>query len=134
MKLSPHFTLEEMTFSQTAKRRGIGNVPPQYVIDRIVTVAEKMERVRIICGDRPITVTSGYRSPLLNKTIGSKPTSAHPEGYAVDFRVNGLSVKEIISLIEDSAIKFDQLINEYGSWVHISFDPRNRRQVFTIGV
>lgn len=133
MQLSTNFSLAEMTFSQTAKRKGIDNVPPQYIINRLILTADKMEAVRRVCGNRPIIITSGYRSLALNRAIGSKDTSAHIKGYADDFRVIGLSIKQVIELIEDSNIPFDQLINEFNSWVHISFDPRNRHQVFSIG-
>lgn len=133
MRLSNNFTLEELTFSQTATRKGINNVPPQYIINRLILTADKMEGVRKVCGNVPIFVSSGYRCELLNELIGGSKTSAHPKGYAIDFKVAGKSIREVIKLIENSDIRFDQLINEFNRWVHISFDPLNRHQVFSIG-
>lgn len=133
MQLSSHFSLEEFTYSETAIRKGIGNTPSQEIINRLILVADKLEKVREIVKDRPIAVSSAYRCLELNRAIGSRDNSAHVLGYAVDFRVIGLSVKTAIMLIEDSNLPYDQLINEYGRWIHISFDPRNRNQCFPIG-
>lgn len=130
------FTLEEMTVSQTAARLGINNVPKGAVLDNLRSTAIKMVEVRKLLGNKPIIVSSGYRSPELNKVIpGSSDTSAHTKGYAVDFTCPGFGTPlEICEAIAKSRTmdSVDQLIHEFGSWVHISFDPRNRRQVLTI--
>lgn len=130
------FTLEEMTVSQTAARLGINNVPKGAVLDNLRSTAIQMVEVRKLLGNRPIIVSSGYRSPELNKVIpGSSDTSAHTKGYAVDFTCPGFGTPlEICNAIALSDIMsdVDQLIHEFNSWVHISFDPRNRRQVLTI--
>ncbi len=133
--LTKHFSLEELTISETAVRRGWSNTPPPEIeaILRDVT-APGMERVRTILGDKVISVSSGYRSPKVNAAVGSKPTSAHPKGYAVDFNCFSLGRPLVVAkLIESSDLEFDQLIHEFGSWVHISFEPRPMRgQVLTI--
>jgi len=132
MQLSQHFSLEEATFSQTALNLGIDNNPSQDIIERMILVADKMERVRTILGDAPIFVSSWYRCNTLNEKIGGAKNSAHPLGYAVDFRAFRMSVENVCSILRD-ALPYDQLINEYGRWTHISFDPRNRKQFFKIG-
>jgi putative chitinase len=90
-----------------------------------------MEEVRELLGGHPIHVDSWYRCAELNHAVGSKGTSAHPLGFAVDFicPVAGTPVR-LVQLIQASRISFDQVIQE-GSWVHISFAPARRRQVLT---
>lgn len=132
-QLSPHFSLEEMTFSQTAARRGIDNTPPEGVRQRLETTAARMEGVRRALGEKPIRVSSGYRSPALNDAIGGSDTSAHTLGWAVDFTCPGFGTPlQVAKALAESGIPFDQLIHEHGSWVHISFDPRGRQQLLTI--
>ncbi len=124
MQLSPHFSLAEFTITSS----GIPNVPTEEHLPRLIETARRMEEVRALFG-RPITVTSAYRSPDVNKAVGGVPTSAHALGYAVDFHVSGLQDLDAAKAIRDSQIAFDQLIYEKGRCVHISFDPRLRRQV-----
>ncbi|WP_374576125.1 D-Ala-D-Ala carboxypeptidase family metallohydrolase [Phenylobacterium sp.] len=131
IRLSPHFTLEELTQSQTATRKGIDNTPAPSVIEALGDTAERMEAVRAVLGDRAISVSSGYRSPELNREIGGVRRSAHLSGRAVDFNCFSFGDPlEVCKAIAASQIEFDQLIEE-GTWVHLSFDPRLRRQVLT---
>lgn len=131
MKLSPHFSLEEMTRSETGARLGLDNSCPGALFSRLQNTAERMEEIRTILGDAPITVLSGYRSAQVNKAVGGSSTSDHKQAYAVDFRLSKMDIQETIKAIRNSGIKFDQLIDEFSSWVHISFNPKNRRQVMS---
>ena len=138
MNLSEHFTLAEFTFSETASRKGISNDPPALMYATLKKTAEGMELVRSILGF-PIRITSGYRSPELNAAVGSKGTSQHTLGEAVDFTCQQYGdPKKIVHRLKESSIKFDQLILEFfdeatgGGWVHISFGDKNRRQVLVI--
>jgi zinc D-Ala-D-Ala carboxypeptidase len=132
MNLSPHFTLAEMTVSETAARRGIDNDPPPDVVERLKHTALGLEAVRIRLG-APIVVSSGYRSPALNAAIGGAQNSDHTRGDAADFICPGFGAPStIVSALKDSGIQFDQLIEEFGRWVHISFGPRMRGQVLRI--
>jgi hypothetical protein len=131
MKLSEHFNLNEFTISQTATRKGIDNTPPEPVIERLRMLAATLERVRGLLGNSPIRISSGYRSKELNRAIGSSDNSAHVLGYAVDFTCPIFGTpKEVANEIAKSDIKFDQVIYE-GTWIHLSVDPRNRREVLT---
>jgi putative chitinase len=136
MDFPKEFTFEEMTVSQTAARHGIDNIPKGDALDNLLVTAKAMQRIRRVLGDKPVIVSSGYRSPALNKKIGGSDTSAHTLGYAVDFTVPGFGTPlEVAKAIaeEDFIIRrVDQLIHEYDSWVHISFDPRARQQLLTI--
>jgi len=128
MKLSEHFTLEELTVTQV---RNVSNNVPLALLPSIKDTAIRMEEVRALLG-HPVIVTSGYRSPLVNKTVGGSPSSAHLSGRAVDFICPSFGTPfEIAKAIEASAIQFDQLIWEEETWVHISFDQRMRREVLT---
>ncbi len=128
--LSRYFTLDEMTFSSTAVRQGIDNTPSAAILEKLRETANQMDAVRELLG-QPITVTSGYRSPALNTLIGGSPTSAHMSGHAVDFVCRQFGTPlQICHKIAASNIRFDQLIQE-GTWVHISFDPRMRREIKT---
>jgi hypothetical protein len=134
MKLSEHFTLEEATFSETAIRNRLTNIPSDTVIQTMKQAATKMEVVRTVLGNLPIVVTSWYRSKQVNRLVGSSDTSAHPQGFAIDFKCPKFgSPLDIIKALVDAGVKFDQVIQEGGEygWVHISFDPRMRGQVLT---
>ncbi|MGA0604936.1 D-Ala-D-Ala carboxypeptidase family metallohydrolase [Phenylobacterium sp. VNQ135] len=127
-KLTAHFALEELACTQ---HRELDNTPPAEVVGTLRTTAARMEEIRRLLGDRVITVSSGYRSPALNRAVGGSKTSAHLTGHAVDFNCYGFGPpREVCRTIVGSDIRFDQLIEE-GQWVHVSFDPRMRRQVLT---
>ena len=131
MQLSEHFNLNEFTISQTATRKGIDNTPPEPVIERLRMLAATLERVRGLLGNSPIRISSAYRCKELNRAIGSGDSSAHVLGYAVDFTCPIFGTpKEVAQEIAASSIKFDQLIYE-GTWIHLSIDPRNRRELLT---
>lgn len=136
MNLSPHFTLEEAIASATASLHCANNMPPASVQVTMRQAAMDMEAVRTILG-HPITVSSWYRSPILNALVGSKSTSQHVQGEAIDFECPSFGVpvsicKEIIKYPD--LVDFDQLILEHG-WVHISFailSGKPRRQVLSL--
>lgn len=120
VRLTEHFSLDEMVFSQTAARRGIDNTPSPAIIENLRATAAVMERVRSLLGDNPIRVSSGYRCPELNAAVGGSKNSAHMQGLAVDFTCAGYgTVYEVANAIASSNIEFDQLIYEFGTWVHL---------------
>lgn len=131
-QLSTHFKLSEFTHSDTAIKHKIDNAPTDLHLYRLTNItAPGMEHVRKICGSTPINVHDAYRNPRVNELVGGTPTSAHPEGFAVDFDVPGQTPGETARLIaaemRQGKIKIDQLILESGrGTVHASFDPRAR--------
>ena len=138
MQLSKHFTLEEFEKSQTATRKGIKNKAGAGEIKNLGDLCyEVLEPVRAKF-DKPVTITSGYRSEELCEAIGSKKTSQHTTGNACDFEIAGVSNLEVALWIENHC-DFDQLIMEYfdpndpsGGWIHVSYkDGSNRKQVLT---
>ena len=129
MLLSPHFTLKELTYSQTAIRLGIENNPDEIAIDclRLVCI-ELLEAVRGEWGI-PFSPSSGFRSPELNELIGSNAGSQHVLGQAVDFEIPGISNLEVARWMAGNC-KFDQLILEFyeeeipnSGWIHASIVP-----------
>lgn len=133
MQLSEHFSLAEMIASQTAARRNIDNTPQPGVVDHLRTACAGLEKVRAALG-HPLIVSSGYRSPALNRAVGGVDSSAHCQGWAVDFICPAFGTPhQVAEKIMASGIKFDQCICEGGAngWVHISFAPAMRQQALT---
>jgi len=131
MMLSPHFHLDEFITSPTAERRGIDNTPSPAILERLKLTAEHLEKVRAVL-KKPILISSGYRSPALNAAVGGSRTSDHMDGYAADFICPGFGPPlAVCKAIVAAGIKFDQLIEENGRWVHIGFSPRMRQSVLT---
>ena len=116
MKLSEHFTLEELTFTN---HREFDNTPTQVQIDNLTRLAEFLEKVRYTLYDRPILVDSGFRSPDVNHAVGSTSVSQHLKGCAADIRVPDMTPAEVVKAIYDADLPYDQLILELG-WTHIS--------------
>ena len=85
--LTPNFTLEEFTFSETATRLGIDNTPSPEIAEELKRTAEMLEQIRAILGGRPVRISSGYRCLPLNRQVRSADTSAHILGQAADFTV-----------------------------------------------
>lgn len=123
-----NFTMTELILSKTARKFNIDNTPKNMFIYtnlmRIVVEILQPLRNRI---NKPILVTSGYRCNSLNQIVGGVSNSQHLTGNAVDIVVNGRTPKEIISIINNSNLPFDQLIEEE-SWTHISLKDKNNRK------
>lgn len=141
MQITEHFSLKELTRSETARRLGLQNVPSAAEMANIQYTAEQLEKIRAYVG-RGIVVTSCFRSERVNKAVGGSPTSAHRFGLAADCDAIGLTslafAKEIIKMRDEGKIKFDQLILEFpergdGAWVHVGFRRNNpmRNQIMT---
>lgn len=141
--MTPHFTIRELTHSDTAEEHGVSNMPTnaQHVAN-LRSLALFLECVRRLVStqgfgrgmarERAVRVHSAYRSPKVNKLVGGVSDSAHCLGLAADISVEGLSSLELARLIWDSPLAFDQVGNETSRGVvHVSVDPRLRRTCFT---
>lgn len=127
MYLTPHFTLGELTHSQDAVRFGLDNTPPPEAIRNLERLAEVLEQVRSLLGDKPVLISSGYRSPDINTLVGGAEASQHTQGLAVDFTCPAWGTPRLIcGAISRSGIHFDQLIFE-GGWVHLSIAAREAK-------
>ncbi len=120
MQLTKNFSLEEMTRSDYAMRHGIDNESPDWVQSSLRVLCETvLQPLRDDIGD-PIIVTSGYRSLPVNRGIGSSDNSQHLKGEAADIRAVGIGSRELFDKIVSLKLPFDQVIDEFGSWVHVS--------------
>ena len=134
MKLSGHFSLAELTKSQTATRKGIDNKPTLEHIENLTELCVQiLEPTRRNFG-KPMVITSGYRSEKLCEAIGSKSTSQHAKGEAADFEMFGIDNKELAKYIKNNLV-FDQLILEFynpddpsSGWVHCSYSKEENRK------
>ena len=133
--ISKHISLKEATFSATATRLGIDNIPNAEHLECMKLVAEKcFEPLREWYG-KPIKINSFYRGLKLNKAVKGSLSSQHCKGEAID--IDAGSIEENKKLFDwcKANLDFDQLINEYNfSWVHISYTEKkeNRKQIFSI--
>lgn len=131
MKLSEHLTRAEFEYSPTAIERGINNSMNDLHLKNAINLAVNIfEPIRKYRG-KPIKINSGYRSAILNRSVGGSKTSQHCTGEAVDLPLTA----DEFHFIKDNLV-YDQLIWEFGndtqpSWVHVSFSStkKNRMQV-----
>ena len=137
MKLTENFSLNELTKSQTAERKGIDNTPSTEHQENLKSLCEMiLQPIRDHFG-QVVSVSSGYRSPELCVAIGSSTQSQHAKGEASDFEIFGVSNKELADYI-DQNLDYDQLILEYwkgedepnSGWVHCSFNTQGNRKQY----
>lgn len=135
MQLSPHFSLSELTVSETATRIGLDNQPHDAALKNLKRLAAILEQIRTAVGG-PIVVTSGYRSPQVNRAINGSMSSAHMTGQAADIHKPGMTPRQLAEAIKSSGVILDQLILEYpdaNGWVHVGISTGTPRgQVLTI--
>jgi zinc D-Ala-D-Ala carboxypeptidase len=120
MNLSPNFTLAELTHSQIGARNGFDNTPNDFEIQNLQRLAILLQKVRVAVGNKPIIISSGFRSKQVNDAVGSKDSSQHRTGCAADFNVPGMKPREVVEACIAAAIPYDQIILEFDSWTHIS--------------
>ena len=137
MKLTENFSLNELTKSQTAERKGIDNTPSAEHQENLKSLCEMiLQPIRDHFG-QVVSVSSGYRSPELCVAIGSSTQSQHAKGQASDFEIFGISNKELADYIDEN-LDYDQLILEYwkgedepnSGWVHCSFNTQGNRKQY----
>lgn len=120
MNLTPHFTLEELTASETADRNGWDNSPNDVELANLTRLADFLEQVKVVLGGKAIMVNSAFRSKMVNDAVGSKDSSQHRVGCAADIRVPSMTPDEVVKAIIASGIAYDQVIREFDRWTHIS--------------
>jgi hypothetical protein len=136
MNLTPHFTLDELTASESAERNGWDNTPNDAELENLKRLADMLEQVKVVLGGKPIMINSAFRSKKVNDAVGSKDTSQHRIGCAADLRVPGMTPDEVVRKVIASGISFDQVIREFDRWTHISVsnspDTTPRKQALII--
>ena len=136
MNLTPHFTLDELTASETAERNGWDNTPSDAELANLRRLADFLEQIKALLGGKPIMINSAYRSKRVNDAVGSRDTSQHRIGCAADIRVPGMTPDQVVKAIVASSLPFDQVIREFDRWTHVSVpntpDTAARRQALII--
>jgi len=138
MNLTTNFTLNELTQSETALRKGLNNAPTQDVISALQLLAINVLQPVREHYNKGVKVNSGYRSPEVNASVGGSKTSDHCKGQAADIEIPGVANAELAQYIKDE-LQFTQLILEFytpgvpdSGWVHVSYDPANlKKQTLT---
>lgn len=127
--LGKHFTLDEFIQSQTAVRKGIDNTPTDEVTANLEALVRNiLDPLRERIG-QAITISSGYRSPALNQAVGGAKNSQHLTGEAADINCPAIGQARLFDVVRASGLPFDQLIDEFGAWVHVSFGIKDRREI-----
>jgi hypothetical protein len=132
-QLSEHFSLEELTHTD---HREYDNTPNDAELENLKRLAEFLEEVKQTLGGRPIMVNSAFRCKQVNDAVGSRDTSQHRIGCAVDFRVPELTPDQVVRAIIASDLPYDQVIREFDRWTHVSIpntpDMKPRKQALII--
>lgn len=124
-QITANFSVKELTVTN----KPFANVPNATELANMRLLAINiLQPLRDSLG-KPVVVTSCFRSEAVNKAAGGAATSQHRLGQAADIHVKGMSSQQLAEYIIALKLPFDQLIEEFGSWVHVSFGPRNRREV-----
>ena len=119
--MTPHFTLAELTHTD---HREFDNTPNETETANLQRLAEFLEIVNTTLGGKPIMVNSAFRSKQVNDAVGSKDTSQHRLGCAVDIRIPELTPDQVVKTIIASNLQYDQVIREFDRWTHVSI-PNN---------
>ena len=147
VKLSQHFLLGELC--KTSVKTADGNIPSHVAIENLKNLCENWleelrenynliyEGVGDCKGDEPIIITSGYRSPEVNKAVGGAPTSNHLTGCAVDIRCVGIEQAIryaciLLDISDGTKRDYDELFIERSKqgryWVHFAVRPKENRR------
>jgi len=133
MKLTEHFSLEELTHTD---HREYDNTPNDAELENLKRLAEFLEEVKTVLGGKPIMVNSAFRSKQVNDAVGSRDSSQHRIGCAVDIRVPELTPDQVVKAVIASSLPYDQVIREFDRWTHLSIpntpDAKPRKQALII--
>lgn len=129
-QLTPNFKLSEFERSDTAAQHGIDNSVPAKLLPNVQRLAEFLQELREKLGGKRINISSGYRGEALNRMVGGVTTSSHSQGLAADISVSGLTTEQLFQAVIDSGLPYDQVIQEFGRWVHVGLStgkPRGQK-------
>ena len=123
-----NFTISELIKSDVAIKNNINNMPDLKSLDNLLNLIFYVLQPLRDKLKKPIIISSGFRCAHVNQLVGGAINSQHLCGKAADFKVSGMTIQQTIDFIKKSGIEYDQLINEYDRWVHISFSKGNNRK------
>ena len=115
--MTPHFSLAELTHTD---HREFDNIPNADETANLQRVAELLEKVKTLLGNKPVMINSAFRCKQVNDAVGSKDSSQHRLGCAADIRIPGMTPDAIVRTVMASGLPYDQIIREFDRWTHIS--------------
>ena len=130
MQLTQHFTLEELTKTNKRDFKIINSREGMKILGKMYNLAAFAENVRLVIGEVPMIINSGFRCEALNKELGGVKTSQHVKAEAIDFVCNCVEPKKLFNVIKKSKLEFGQLILEQDSWIHISMGSKRECLVY----
>lgn len=123
-----NFTITELVKSDTAEGAGLDNTPDINSLDNLLElIFYVLQPLRDKLG-KPIIITSGFRSAKVNELVGGVSNSQHLYGQACDFTVTDMTPAQLVEFVKNSGVEFDQCVNEYDQWTHISYNKGNNRK------
>lgn len=128
MQLTQNFKLVEFERSETARAQGLDNSVPKALLPNIQRLAEFLQALRDSLGVKRIDISSGYRGDVLNRMVGGVSSSAHSQGLAADISVPGMTTEELFQAIIALDPEYDQIIQEFGRWIHIGLSTGKPRK------
>lgn len=136
MELSKNFHLSEFLISQTASRLQLDNTPTNAVIKNLKLLCENILQPVREHYQKPVIISSGYRSPAVNRAVGGSSRSQHRFGQAADFTIPSVDNWDLAQWIWKN-LNYDQLILEFytggnSGWIHVGYSPRHLNQELTI--
>lgn len=120
-----NFTISELVYSDTAIKHNINNMPDLKSLDNMLDLIVYLLQPLRDKVARPIIISSGYRCPQLNKLVKGVANSGHLNGTCVDFVIKGMTIEQAYQFIKSSGLKYTQLIQEKGQWIHLQYNPLN---------
>ena len=130
IQLSKNFNLSELTKSVLAEVNNITNNPTNDVILNLTILVNRVLQPIRDHYNKPVIITSGYRSPKLNQLVKGSNISDHCYGKAADIHIQNIDNFELATWIKDN-LKYKQVILEFynkqknSGWVHVSYDSGN---------
>lgn len=130
IKLSENFSLAEFVKTST----GIDNIPTPEAIENLKALVTNVLQPLRTYINKPIRITSGYRSPAVNAAVGgSSTTSQHMKGQAADLQIDGMTNQQIIDTVRKLKLPYDQIIDEQlrgSKWIHVSYSKTGNRKAW----
>lgn len=130
------FTRARLEASATAKARGINNTCPDELLPNLAELAWTLDKIekalKAQYGQKAqLSVNCAFRCDKLNDAVGGSKTSAHRLAFAADITCNALNPYQLAVFIYKLGLPFDQIIQEFGRWVHIGLAKTPRKQLLT---
>ncbi|HEX4855190.1 MAG TPA: D-Ala-D-Ala carboxypeptidase family metallohydrolase [Limnobacter sp.] len=129
LNFHPEFCQDTLCHSDTAQQCGLDNTCPPGLLNNLSRLSALLGEIQQYLNIPPgaLKINSGFRAEALNEKVGGVPNSQHCLGLAADIVCGEFdSAHALACAIEHSPCEYDQLILEFGKWVHVSAAPEDR--------